>query len=65
MANPFKKPKMPKIEIPKPDPVRFQDNTVALAQAERDAEEERRRKGGRLSTVLWRPPVGPTRTLGT
>jgi len=64
MANPFKKPKMPKIEIPEAKPIRMQDNTVALAQAERDAEKKRQREKGRISTVLWREPV-PTRTLGT
>lgn len=65
MSNPFKKPKVPKIEIPKPDPVRMPgDNAIAMQQEEREKELERMRKGGRYATILMPRAGTAPRILG-
>ena len=64
MANPFKKPKMPKIEINK-DPQRIPgDNMLALQKEELEKERKRQREQGRISTVLYNKAAGVPRILG-
>jgi len=65
MANPFKKPKAQKIEIPKPDPQRIPgDNMLALQKDELEKERKRQREQGRISTVLYNKAAGVPRILG-
>jgi len=65
MANPFKKPKAQKIEIPKPDPQRIPgDNMLAMQEEERQKERERQRMGGRYATILMRNSGTAPRILG-